>query len=258
MRSFVPAALLALTLSSPTLAQDNVLAFSLTGGVQSQPAFLGSGTQRVAPWLSGGFQGLRLGGFTLGTPEDATLFAPGAGLRGALRVMGARKGTGALAGLNDLSAALELGLGAQYTAANWQVFAELRQGFGGHRGVVGDLGANVILRPQDGLTLHAGPRAQFGNTEFARRYFGVTGAEATAATLAGNPGLTAFTPSGGLYGLGFEIGAYQALGDDWGITANLRYDRLQGDAARSPLVTQGRRDQFTAQIGLTRHFTLRF
>jgi MipA family protein len=246
-------ALIALFVSSPAAAQDNALSFSVTGGAQSAPLFMGSGTQRVAPWLSGGFQGLRFGGVTLGDPDGSDPFEPGFGLRGAFNVMGTREGAGALAGMTEVSKAIELGLGAQYTAHNWQVFGEVRQGFGGHRGIVGDLGANVILRPLDGFTLHAGPRAQFGDARFARTYFGVTGAEALASGV-----LTPYNPQGGLYGLGFEIGAYQALGRDWGVSANLRYDRLQGDAARSPIVTQGRRDQITAQFGLTRHFTLRF
>jgi MipA family protein len=244
---------LSLAFSSPAAAQDNALSFSVTGGAQSTPLFMGSGTQRVAPWLSGGFEGLRIGGFSLGDPDGSDPFAPGLGLRGAFNVIGARRGTGALAGMTDLSTAVELGLGAHYTTTNWQVFGEIRQGFGGHRGIAGDLGANVILRPLDGFTLHAGPRAQFGNARFARTYFGVTGAEALASGV-----LTPYSPQGGLTSAGFEVGAYQALGRDWGVSANLRYDRLQGDAARSPIVTQGRRDQITAQFGLTRHFTLRF
>lgn len=248
----------ALILAMPAQARDNAFAFSVTGGAQSQPLFSGSGTQQVGPWLGFGFQGLRLGGFELGTPDSQDLFAPGAGLRGAFNVLGAREGKGRLAGLADIRAGLELGLGAHYTTRDWQVFGEIRRGLRAHSGIVGDLGANLILRPAEGLTLHGGPRARFGSDSFARTYFGITPAEAAAAAAAGNPGLTAFAPGGGLHALGFEVGAYQAIGRDWGVSANIRYDQLRGDAARSPIVAQGRRDQVTAQFGLTRHFNLRF
>jgi outer membrane protein len=248
----------ALMFAAPVMASDNVLSFSLTGGAQTLPRYLGSDDQRIAPWIGFGFQGLRLGNFELGTPDSQDAFAPGAGLRGAFSVLAARDGTGRLAGLNDIRAGVELGIGAHYTARDWQVYGEVRRGFRAHTGITGEVGANLILRPREGLTLHGGPRASFGSSRFAQTYFGVTGAEATAATAAGNPGLTAFTPSGGLHALGFEIGGYQAIGRDWGVSANIRYDQLRGDAARSPIVGQGSRDQFTAQIGLTRHFSLRF
>ncbi|MFN4057382.1 MAG: MipA/OmpV family protein [Roseinatronobacter sp.] len=248
----------ALILAAPVQARDNVLSFSLTGGAQSLPRYLGSSDQRVAPWIGFGFQGLRLGNFELGTPDSQDAFAPGAGLRGAFSVLAARDGKGTLAGMNDVRAGVELGLGAHYTARDWQVFGEVRRGFRAHTGLAGEVGANLILRPAEGLTLHGGPRASFGSSRFAQTYFGITAAEATATSAAGNTGLTAFTPSGGLYALGFEIGGYQAIGRDWGVSANIRYDQLRGDSAASPIVGQGSRDQFTAQIGLTRHFSLRF
>jgi outer membrane protein len=249
---------LALLVAVPAQARDNVLSFSVTGGAQSLPSYLGSGEQKIAPWIGFGFQGLRLGGFELGSPDTRDPFAPGAGLRGAFNVTPEREATGTLAGLNTIRAGIELGFGAHYTARDWQVFGEIRRGIRGHTGIVGEVGANLILRPADGFVLHGGPRASFGSSSFARTYFGITPAEALAASAAGNPGLTAFAPSGGLHALGFEIGGYQAIGRDWGVSANIRYNQLRGDAARSPIVAQGKRDQVTAQFGITRHFNLRF
>lgn len=249
---------LALTLAVPAQAQSNGLSFNLTGGAQALPSYLGSSEQRIAPWVAFGFQGLSFGALELGELDAQYPFAPGAGLRGAFRVLGARDATGNLAGLESIRTGIELGLGAHYTTTDWQVYGELRHGLRGHRGITGDLGANVFLRPAEGLTLHAGPRASFGNARFTRTYFGITAPEAAAAFAAGNTGLTAYTPSGGLYSLGFEIGGYQAIGRDWGVSANIRYDQLRGDAGASPIVGQGQRGQVTAQFGLTRHFNLRF
>jgi MipA family protein len=245
--TFCAAALLA----QPAGAQDRALAFSLTGGVSVVPSYFGAGTHRIAPSGSLGFTGLRFGGIRLGDPEDPRLFAPGTGLRGAFRYIPKREGTKELAGLDDVKAALELGLGLEHTSEHWQVYGTLRYGAIGHRAFSGEIGGNVLYRGGSGLVVHAGPRAEFGNARFMRTYFGITTAEES-------PALTAYKPSGGLYSVGFAIGAYQPLSADWGITGSVRYDRLRGGAAASPIVRQGSRNQMTASIGLTRHFKLRF
>lgn len=241
-------------LALPAHAQNNALSFSLTGGAKVSPKYFGSDDYRVGPGGAFGFGGLRFGGFELGNPDGPTQFAPGAGLRGALRFVPKRKGTAELQGMEDVKAALELGVGAHYTEEFWQVFGDIRYGVIGHKAVAGEIGANLIWRDPSGLVLHGGPRAEFGNSRFNRTYFGVTAAEAA------DPGNTfaPYTLSGGFHSVGLEIGAYQPLNADWGITGSVRYDRLRGDAARSPIVLQGSRNQVSAEIGLTRHFNLRF
>lgn len=245
-------------LALPAQAQDRALSFSLTGGAQVSPKYFGSDSYGVGPSVGFSFGGLRFGSVELGNVDGPTHFAPGAGVRGAFRYVAKRSGKDELAGLNDVKASVELGLGAHYTEEFWQVFGDIRYGVIGHKAIAGEVGANLIYRGDSGLVLHAGPRAEFGNSRFARTYFGITAAEAAAATLAGNANLTEHPLSGGLHSVGLEAGAYQPLNDDWGITGTLRYDRLRGDAARSPIVQQGSRNQISAQIGLTRHFNLRF
>jgi MipA family protein len=247
-------ALAALLGATPVAAQDSALAFSLTGGARIAPTYFGASGRSVSPVIGFGFQGLRFGGTELGDPDGPKVFAPGAGLRGSFRFIGEREGKDKLAGMADVDAALELGLGVHYTSDLWQVFADLRYGAVGHKGLTGEVGANVIYRAPSGLVLNAGPRAEFGSSRFTNTYFGVTAAEAASPLNT----LTPFSASGGIYSVGVEMGAYQPLGDDWGITGTLRYDRLRGDAARSPIVLQGSRDQVSAEIGLTRHFNLRF
>ncbi len=261
--SNIRAATLATTLALcaialPAQAQDRALSFSLTGGAQVTPKYFGSDSYSLGPSVSFASGGLRFGGFELGNTDGPVLFAPGTGVRGAFRFIPKRSGKDELAGLNDVKASVEAGIGLHHTTEFWQVYADLRYGVIGHKAVAGKVGANLIYRDDSGLVLHAGPRAEFGNSRFARTYFGITAAEEVAATLAGNANLTRYTPSGGFHSIGLEAGAYQPLNDDWGITGTLRYDRLRGDAARSPIVQQGSRNQFSAQIGLTRHFNLRF
>jgi len=239
-------------LGQPAQAQDRAFAFSLTGGAGIAPRYFGSDDYRVAPTGSVSFTGLNFGSLRLGDPDGPRHFAQGTGVRGAFRYIARRDGTHELAGLDDVKASLELGLGLQHTAEYWQVFGDLRYGVIGHRAFAGDIGANALFRGQGGLILHAGPRAEFGSARFARTYFGVSAAEAAAS------GLGAYTPGSGVHSVGFEIGAYQPLSADWGVTGAVRYDRLRGDAAASPIVQQGSRNQLRASIGLTRHFNFRF
>ena len=253
-RAGLAAPILALVaLGLPAHAQDRGLAFSLTGGARVAPDYFGSSNSSISPAFGFGFTGLRFGSTQLGDPDGPTQFAPGAGLRGAFRYIPKREGDDELDGMTDVKAALELGLGLHYTADAWQVYTDLRYGVIGHKGITGEAGANLIYRAPGGLVLNAGPRAEFGNSKFTNSYFGVTGAEAAPVSSFG-----AFNASGGIYSVGFEMGAYQPLNDNWGITGSLRYDRLRGDAARSPITLQGSRDQISAEIGLTRHFNLRF
>ncbi len=236
----------------PAMAQERALAFSLTGGAKVAPSYFGASDSRVGPTGRFSFSGLSIGGAQLGSVDGPVQFAPGAGLRGAFRFIPERKGRSELSGLDDVSASVELGVGLHYTEENWQVYADLRYGAIGHRGFAGEIGANAIWRSETGLVLHGGPRAEFGDRRFARTYFGVSADESVAS------GLSAFSPKAGFHSIGLELGAYQPLSPDWGVTGSVRFDRLRGDAAASPIVQQGSRNQITAEIGLTRHFNLRF
>lgn len=240
----------------PVLAQDRALSFSVTGGAGIAPRYFGADDFKISPSGSLGFTGLRFGSVELGDPDGPARFVPGTRVRGALRFIPKRDGKDELAGLNDVSAALEIGLGLHHSAEWWEVYTDLRYGVIGHKAIAGEVGMNLIYRGDSGLTLYAGPRADFGNARFARTYFGVTNAEAQAAPA--NSNLTPYTPSGGFHSVGLEVGAYQSLSADWGVTGMVRYDRLRGEAANSPIVQQGNRNQISAQIGLTRHFNFRF
>ncbi|TVP71179.1 MAG: MipA/OmpV family protein [Rhodobacteraceae bacterium] len=244
-------------LALPAFAQERGLSFSITGGAGVAPDYFGSDSVSVGPAGSFGFGGLRFGALALGTLDTPEQFAPGFGPYGAFRFIGKRDGKDELEGMDDVKASVEIGAGLQYTEDFWQVFGELRYGAIGHNAVAGELGANVIFRGESGLVLNAGPRAEFGNRRFNRTYFGVSEAEATASQDAGGS-LTAFSPSAGFYSVGVEAGAYQPLSADWGLSGSVRFDRLRGDAADSPIVQQGSRNQISAEIGLTRHFNLRF
>ena len=256
MRLFVSSAICASLVGSlPQLAvaQERYFNFAVTGGLETRNDYPGASSYTSSPDLAFKFGALRWGPVDIG---DGVRAVPenGLSLGGALNVIGSRQAAEnpELAGLTDIDTAIELGLNLTYQQTNWLVFGEVRKGFGGHDGVTGTLGSDVIFRPNDRLTVKAGPRLNFGNQDFAQTYFGITGAEA------GRSAFDAFDADGGVLGLGFEVGATYTLDENWALEGALSYERLQNDAADSPITTNGSDDQWSINIGLSRAFNLRF
>ncbi|CTQ31648.1 MipA/OmpV family protein [Jannaschia rubra] len=239
------------TTTYSTQEQGPALGFTLRGGVKSAPEYFGASETGFGPTASVELNHLRLGGYTFGNPDP--LYEPrGFGLIGSLRYIGERDDSDnpELAGLDDVDASLELGAGVRYATRNLEAFGKVRYGVIGHEGFVGELGADVIARPTDRLTLTLGPRALFGDSDYSSTYFGVTAAEA------GNSSFTEFDAGGGLVSTGVELGAGYQINDNWGIDATVNYDRLRGDAADSPITVDD--TAVSASIGVTRRFTLGF
>ncbi|UWQ22766.1 MipA/OmpV family protein [Jannaschia sp. W003] len=253
-----------LALAAPAAAQDAArtgpstqgtggpaLGFTLRGGVQSTPKYFGAESNEVGPDLGAELNYLNLGPLSFGDPDP--LYRPeGFGVTGSFRFVDERSASddAALAGLDEVDSAIELGAGVRYAAPSYEVFGAVRYGVTGHETFVGELGADVFSRPTDRLTLRAGPRALFGTDDYADTYFGVTPAESATS------GLATYDPSGGLISAGVELGAGYRLSDSWGVDATVRYDVLTGDAGDSPVVLD--QDQVSASIGVTRRFTFGF
>lgn len=228
------------------------LAFTLRGGVGVAPEYFGSRKMKAGPDGAISLEFLRLpGGQSFGSADPRAErfgFAP----RGSFRYIDKRSAARSpeLTGLNDVKRAVELGLGLGYSQRNFEAFADVRHGFVGHKATVAELGADLVLRPGEGVVLRAGPRVLAASGRYNRTYFGVTPAESLAS------GLAAHAPRGGVVSAGLELGATWAFDDRWGLDGAIRWDRLTGDAGRSPIVAQGRRDQVSLRLGVTRRFTL--
>ncbi|SMY09508.1 MipA/OmpV family protein [Flavimaricola marinus] len=231
----------------------NQLSFTLGAGALVQPGYFGSDEVVFGP--TGSLSGLylRYNGTEFGS-ADPDAIATGFGFGGSLRFVGERSAElyPELAGLDSIDPALELGGGVSYAQPAWQVFADLRFGIGGHESAVGEVGMDLIVRPTDDLTLTAGPRFFLGSDDYADTYFGVSPAEAAAS------GFDTYEAQGGLLSAGVALGANYDLGGPWGLNGQISWERLQGDAANSPIVLQGSADQFSAGIVATRRFSLEF
>ena len=95
-------------------------------------------------------------------------------------------------------------------------FLTLRQDTGGHHGVVGEVGVDVIAEPLPKLTVSLGPRLGLASSDYLDTYLGVD-AEQSAAS-----GLREFDPDGGVSGVGLEVEARYALTPAWSVVAHCR------------------------------------
>lgn len=227
------------------------LMFTLRGGVAMNPEYFGSDEYAVGPDLGFRFNYLSLrSGRALGSPDP---WAENMGLTigGSLRFIQERKTDDfdELAGLDDIDAALELGVSMRYGTENFAAFGTVRRGFGGHEGWVGEVGADAILRPTDRLRLSMGPRLFFGDDSYSDTYFGVTASESSAA-------LPAYDPDGGMVSAGVEFGARYQINDVWGLEGAVTWEKFTDDAADSPIVEQGSDEQWGVRFGVTRVFSI--
>ena len=224
-------------------------------GAQTTPKWIGADGNDWSPYPS--FSIARGDEpFGIGAPDDnfsPKVFGSGGFAVGPVAALeGSRKDSEVGAPVGKVPATFELGAFAEHNFGAFRVHAQARKGIGGHKGTVGHLAADYVLADGDRYALTIGPRLLFSDARYQRAYFGVT-PEVALAT-----GLEPYSPGGGLHALAATAGGNYALGGDWGLFGYARYERLVGDAKRSPIVRElGSPNQFSAGIGISRTFTLK-
>ncbi len=236
-------------------AREPDLVATISAGIDVSPAYLGSDEYELGPSFDARLDFVRLpNGFEFGSGR-AVGFRTGLGLRTSARYIPGRDSGdySEIDGLDDIPWSFEAGLGLGYEQRNYRVFADVRYGIIGSNAWVGDVGADAIAYPIDGLTLTLGPRLNFGDDHFASTYFGVSPEESVR-----NGNLPAYDAKGGLIGGGVVLGARYLFNERWGVEGSASWDRLLNDAADSPITEQGAVDQYRVGIGLTRRISLDF
>lgn len=233
--------------------QPKVLA-TVRGGITVSPSYFGSDDYEVGPDAAVRLDFLNVpGGLTWGAAEPVPAgVRSGWSFRGSARYIAGRDASGGLSGLGDVDPTFEAGFGLGYEQRNYRVFTDVRYGMVGTNAWTGEVGADGILRPSEGVTLSLGPRLSFGDDTFATTYFGVSGAQAAAS------GLDPYRADGGLYSAGVEVGARYMVGSRWGVEGAASWNRLVNSAGDSPIPEAGSRDQYKLRLGLTRSLSLDF
>jgi MipA family protein len=225
-------------------------------GAELRPKYVGSDDTSVSPLFHVNIaRGTRQ--FAFSAPDDspsiAVTSANGLSFGVAGNIEGRRKASDVGAQVDSIKRTFEAGAFAQY---EWhdslRIRAELLKGIGGHDGLLGTISADKIWRDGDRYVVSLGPRVLFSDGRYQRTYFGVSPAVSLAS------GLPTYRPSSGVYAVAVASGITYALNDRWGLFGFARYERLVGDAAKSPIVREfGSRDQLSGGIGLNYTFTIR-
>jgi len=157
-----------------------------------------------------------------------------------------------LAGLGNVGLAAEVGGFVDYWPTHWlRARIEVRQGFGGHSGVVSDQTLDVVVPVTPQWTLSGGPRLTEASREANNPYFGVTAAQAAAS------GLPVYDPGGGFRSYGFGTQARYQWNPRWASHAFVEYSRLTDGVGNSPIVLQrGAPDQAMFGFGTTYSFDM--
>ena len=152
--------------------------------------------------------------------------------------------------IGSVGFAFEVGGFAEYWPVQWlRTRAEVRQGFGGHHGIVADLSSDIVWPVSPQWTLSAGPRATFGDDDAVTPYFSITPGQSATS------GLPVYTAKGGLKSYGAGIQSRYEWSAQWATNVFLEYDRLTGNVANSPLVVQrGSPNQLVSGVGITYSF----
>jgi outer membrane protein len=238
-------------------AQDaNDIRVRIGAGPQLQPNFIGSKSHEVAPMFHINIA-RGTNPFRFSAPDDspsiAVVSSDGFAFGPAIALQSRRTQSDVGAPVGSIPRTVEAGAFAQYLLpGSFRIRGELLKGINGHEGMLGSIGADKIWRDGDRYVFSIGPRILFSDARYQRAYFGVT----PAASLAS--GLAAYRPGGGVYGVAVASGVTYALNSRWGVFGYGRYERLVGDAAKSPIIRElGSRNQWSGGIGLNYTFTLR-
>ena len=246
----------------PASAQDVVreddkpdLQFFVGLGLQVRPSFPGADSYDLGPLpvIRVRREGEPL---PIRSPDQNTAFRllgkrDGVSVGGTFNFQSARKEKDVGAPVGNVDFTFEPGVFAQgFLSDNLRLRAEVRRGIGGHNAFVGDVAADYVLRgADDRFVATIGPRVRLADARYNRRYFGVSLDRAVAT------GLPAFDTSAGTYAVGATVGLLYRFSPRWAGYGYAGYDRLTGDAARSPITrAYGSRDQYSAGIALTYNF----
>lgn len=157
-----------------------------------------------------------------------------------------------LQGLGNVGPTAEVGGFVEYWPTPWlRTRVELRQGIGGHHGIVSDGTADFVLPIAPQWTVSGGPRVTLATKDANAPYFNIDANQSIAS------GLPAYDAGGGIRSVGAGAQAIYRWTPQWSSYAFVEYTRLTGGVGGSPLVTQrGAPDQAMIGIGATYSFDI--
>ncbi len=168
---------------------------------------------------------------------------------------GLRTGSKRLRGMGEIKSSLDYGVFGHVTlgvpislqviknAGNGKVNSD--RSIDGSGGTRVELSVEVPWQVSDSLGLSFSPNIVWADKKYTQTYFGVT------STQAANSGFKAYNAKGGIKSAGFAVGANYKFTPNWSANLGVSFSRLQGDAAKSPLVQTKNQTSVAAGVAYT-------
>jgi outer membrane scaffolding protein for murein synthesis (MipA/OmpV family) len=156
----------------------------------------------------------------------------------------------ALKGLGDIDPALDADVFVRFRKQGWQASVAVRQNLTNT-----DQGATVNFSAGYGMPL--GPKLRlrtnldttWTSSDYMKTFFGIDARQSAQS------GIAQYAAGAGFKHVGASLMADYSINREWAGFASLRYKRLLGDAAASPIVANlGDNDQVSASIGVKYRF----
>ncbi|QGM46976.1 MipA/OmpV family protein [Methylocystis heyeri] len=215
------------------------------------------GSKNLSPFLLPGLS-MRRPGTTVGfgAPDEAPGFALydngvlKVGASGRLRGPRQQSQWGELHGIHDINWILEGGVFAEMWAfKKLRARAELRHGLLGHHGDVAEFYLDWVEK-HGPWTFSIGPRLRLGDQPYMNKLYGVTVQDSLY-----NLSVPPFTAWASAASVGATTALTYDWSEDWSTTGYVRYNRLVGSAAASPLIKDlGSPDQWTIGLSVSYSF----
>ncbi|MDP1601834.1 MAG: MipA/OmpV family protein, partial [Legionella sp.] len=118
-----------------------------------------------------------------------------------------------------------------------------------HGGLTAKVSAGYRMPLGPKLMMRSEIAATWADDNYTTTFFGVTAAQSARS------GMRQYQPEAGLKDAGISVNIDYWLTESWGLSGQVAYKRLLGDAADSPLVEdRGSADQFTTGLFVTYRF----
>jgi outer membrane scaffolding protein for murein synthesis (MipA/OmpV family) len=151
-----------------------------------------------------------------------------------------------LHGLQNLSASPELKFFGEYVFFPVITRLDVRTGFGGHGGWIGDASVYLPVAGSKKFFVFAGASVTMADDDYMKHEYGVTPQESTAS------GLPVYTPGGGLNSAGIGANATWIFADHWFLDVVGAATELLGPASESPLTYE--RWQYAVSLNIAYDF----
>jgi MipA family protein len=140
-----------------------------------------------------------------------------------------------LRGLPDISNALSVAGFVTYTIKPFSFEVKVDHEFGSQPSNVVSVRASYLFVPTPRWHVSAGVVANWNDSKYNQKFYGITPAEAAEATAQGNP-LTPYRPGSSIGTVGLTTTSVYALTEHWGIVTRFALRDVAGSAAKdSPL-----------------------